>query len=65
MSAILKSKSVATMKAITVRIPVELDEKIKLLRQKAEVKKMRVDLSAVIAEQLEKAVDKTLKELES
>lgn len=53
------------MKAITVRIPVELDEKIKLLRQKAEVKKMRVDLSAVIAEQLEKAVDKTLKELES
>jgi len=65
MSAILKSKSVATMKAITVRIPVELDEKIKRLRSLAEAKKMRVDLSSVIVDQLEKAVDKTLKELGS
>lgn len=65
MSAILKSKSAATVKAITVRIPVELDEKIKRLRKIAEAKKMRVDLSAVIVEQLEKSVDKTLKELES
>lgn len=65
MSAILKSKSAAATKAITVRIPVELDGKIKRLRKLAEVKKMRVDLSAVIVEQLEKAVDKTLKELET
>ena len=53
------------MKAITVRIPVELDEKIKRLRSLAEAKKMRVDLSSVIVDQLEKAVDKTLKELGS
>jgi len=64
MSTILKSKTATATKAITVRIPVGLHEKIKILRTKAAAKNKRLDLSAVIVEQLEKAVDKTLKEFE-
>lgn len=64
MSALLKSKTASATKAITVRIPTELDEKIKLLRRKADAKGMRIDLSSTIAEQLDRLVDKSLKELD-